>query len=186
MQAPTTQTATRTILVPVDFSPASDEALQFALRLAACSSQRLVVLHVVHESVNGQHYPRKNEKELILPIDEIAENMLQTFMVDMRERHPGNAALANAGMMVVTGLPATRIPEIAHRIGAGLIVMGSNGRSSLAKLLAGSVSEKVARDGRVPVTIVHANGTVRECDRHEHDKPAIRPADDGARLFLVN
>ena len=186
MQTPTSQAADRTILVPVDFSPAAQEALHFALQLAACSSRRLVVLHVVHEDIDQQHYPRNSARDRILPLDEIAENLLQRFMVDMRERHPGDAALANAGMMVVSGLPATRITEIAQRIGAGLIVMGCNGRSGLARLLAGSVSEKVARDSRVPVTIVHANGTVSTGGGQNHDKPDARTADDGARLYLVN
>jgi universal stress protein A len=176
----TTETA-HTILVPIDFSTVSNEALLFAAQLAQCSSQSLVVLHVVHEKIHGPIiYPRRNEREQILPIDEIAEKMLQNFMADIREQHPDNAVLANAGMMVVNGLPATRIPEIARLTGAGLIVMGSNGRSSLSKLIAGSVSKKVIRKSHVPVTIAHLNGTV--CQHGRIDARQI----DGAEPFQLN
>lgn len=164
-QTLTTETAD-SILVPIDFSTVSNKALLFAAQLAECSSQSLLVLHVVHEDVHGSYlYTRRNEWEQILPIDEIAERMLQDFMSDIREQHPDSAVLANAGMMVVSGLPATRIPEIARLTGADLIVMGSNGRSSLSKLVAGSVSKKVMRKSLVPVTIVHLNGTASEHGR---------------------
>ena len=164
-QTLTTEMA-QSILVPIDFSTVSTEALLFAAQLAKCSSQPLVVLHVVHEDVHGPViYPRKNEREQILPIHEIAERMLQNFMAGIRAQHPDSAILANAGMMVVSGLPATRIPEIARLTGAGFIVMGSNGRSSLSKLISGSVSGKVIRKSHVPVTIVHLNATVCEHNR---------------------
>ena len=100
--------------------------------------------------------------EQLLPIEEIAEIVLQDFMAAMRKQHPDNAVLANAGLLVVSGLPATRIPEVARLTGAGHIVMGGNGRTSLSKLMTGSVSEKVIHKSPVPVTIVHANGTTRE------------------------
>lgn len=173
MQQATTITEAQPILVPVDFSATSNEALLFAAQMAKWSSLQLVILHVVHDDVHRPNtYPRKNEKEQMLPIDEIAESMLQNFMADMREQHPDNAILANAGIMVVSGLPATRIPEIARQTGAGLIVMGGNGRTSLSKLIAGSVSERVIRQSDIPVTVFHSNGTVRE-----HGKIGVPQAD---------
>jgi nucleotide-binding universal stress UspA family protein len=106
--------------------------------------------------------------------------VLQDFMAEMREQHPDNAVLANAGLLVVSGLPATRIPEVARQTGAGLIVMGGNGRTSLSKLMAGSVSEKVIQKSTVPVTIVHANGMVRE-----GASPDVRQSEPRRLLSLV-
>ena len=159
----TTRAETLPILVPVDLSATSNEALLLAAQLAAGSSKPLLVLHVAHDDSHQPNiYPRRNEVEQLLPIEEIAERVLQDFMADMRKQHPDNAVLANAGLIVVSGLPATRIPEIARQTGASLIVMGGNGRTSLSKLIAGSVSEKVIQKSPVPVTIVHASGTARE------------------------
>ena len=151
------------ILVPVDLSAASREALLLAVQLAGQSSQPLVILHVAHDDIQQPNiYPRRNETEQLLPLEEIAERALLNFIANLREQHPDSAVLANAGMMVVSGLPATRIPEIARKIGAGLVVMGGNGRTSLSKLIAGSVSEKVIRQSPVPVTIVHSSSKAWE------------------------
>ena len=173
MQQTTTIEEILPVLVPVDFSSATNESLLHAAQQAECSSQALVVLHVAHDNACRPNiYLRRNEQEQILPIEEIAENMLHDFMDKMREQHPDSSVLANAKMIVVGGLPATRILEIARQIEAGLIVMGGNGRTSLSKLIGGSVSEKVIRQSPVPVTIIHSNGTVLE-----HGRKDIRRAD---------
>ena len=163
MLQPTTIAETLPILVPIDLSATSNEALLLAAQLAASSSRSLLILHVAHDDIHQPNiYPRRNEIEQLLPIEEIAESVLQDFMAEMRKQHPDSAVLANAGLLVVSGLPATRIPEVARLTGAGHIVMGGNGRTSLSKLMAGSVSEKVIQKSPVPVTIVHSNGTARE------------------------
>jgi nucleotide-binding universal stress UspA family protein len=161
------------LLAPVDFSAASEEALLLAAQLANCWSKPLVVLHVAHGSGHRQNtYLRRNEQEQILPIEEIAERMLYDYMANLSQQYPYSEVLANARKIVVCGLPATRIPEIARQIGAGLIVMGGNGRSSLSKLIGGSVSEKVIRQSPVPVTIIHSNGAALERSRND-----VRQAD---------
>lgn len=179
-----TQTVPKTppsILVPVDFSAASREALLFAAQLATCSSLPVIVLHVIHDDVHRPDlYPRRNATEQILPIADIAEQRLQRFMSRLQEAHPDNTLLANAGMLLVNGLPATRIPEIARRIGAGLIIMGGSGRGKLSKLIAGSVSDSVIRHSPVPVTVVHANGSI-----HEHPAPGTT-RDAGAVPYQVS
>lgn len=163
MLQPTTLAETSPILVPVDLSASSNEALLLAAQLAASSCRSLIILHVAHDDIHQPNiYPRKNEVDQVLPIEEIAERVFHDFMAGMRKQYPENAVLANAGLIVVSGLPATRITEVARETGAGLIVMGGNGRTSLSKLMAGSVSEKVIRQSPVPVTIVHANGSSRE------------------------
>ena len=157
MLRPVTVADTSPILVPVDLSASSHAALLLAAQLAASSSRSLVILHVVHDDIHQPNmYPRRNEFEQLLPIEEIAERVFQEFIADMREQHPDNDALANAGLKLVSGLPATQITEVARQTGASLIVMQGNYRTSLSKLMAGSVSEKVIRQSPVPVTIVHS------------------------------
>lgn len=160
MLQPTTNPGKAPILVPVDLSASSNEAMLLAAQLAGLESQPLVILHVAHDDMHQPNiYPRRNDRERALPLEELAESALQDFMSGMRKQHPGIEVLADAGMMVVGGLPATRIPEIARKIGASLVVMGGNGRTSLSKLIAGSVSDKVVRNSPVPVTIIHSHGT---------------------------
>ena len=56
--------------------------------------------------------------------------------------------------MLVSGLPAPRILEVAETSNVSHIVMGSKGRTGLAHLLIGSKAEQVVRLAKVPVTIV--------------------------------
>ena len=173
MLQPITDTEISPILVPVDLSATSKEALLLAAQLAGQSSQPLVILHVAHDDIHQPNiYPRRNSTEQMLPLEEIAERALQNFMAQMRKQYPESVILANAGMMVISGLPATRIPEIARKTGASLVVMGGNGRTSLSKLIAGSVSEKVIRQSPVPVTIVHSHGAAWE----QHSEVEVRQA----------
>ena len=181
MQQTTTIEKILPVLVPVDFSSATNESLLYAAQQAECSSQSLVVLHVAHDNACQPNiYPRRNEHEQILPIEEIAEIMLHEFMDNMREQHPDSAPLANARLIVVSGLPATRILEIARQIEAGFIVMGGNSRSRLSKLIGGSVSEKVIRKSPVPVTIIHSDGAFLQ-----HGRSDVRRA-AGAEPFRAS
>jgi nucleotide-binding universal stress UspA family protein len=56
----------------------------------------------------------------------------------------------------VTGLPSGRICEVADEIGAGLVVVGSRGRTGLPHVMLGSVAERVAQIASAPVTVVKA------------------------------
>ena len=51
------------------------------------------------------------------------------------------------------GDPATEIVRFAAEGGFDHIVMGRRGRGGVAKLLLGSVSEKVLKDATIPVTV---------------------------------
>jgi len=146
------------ILACMNFCRESEVALLTAARLAESAGAPLVVLHVVHEPANRPGYYRRTRNgEALLPIEEIAERMLREFLVEISARHPAQGpALAQAGIRLVAGLPETRILEVARNIDAQQILMGSNGRGSLARLFSGSVSDQVARHGSIPVTVVHA------------------------------
>lgn len=97
-------------------------------------------------------------------------------MTDMRKQHPDSAELATARVMAVSGLPATRIAEIARLTDASRIVMGGSGRSRLSKLLTGSVSDRVIRKSHVPVTIVHSNGAIRDHGKIDvHQAGGVEP-----------
>ena len=155
--------ADKPILACVNFCRESEVALLTAARLAGTCGAPLVVLHVVHEPASRPgYYRRERSSDALLPIDEIAERMLREFLSDVRARHPGQrAALGRAKSRLVSGIPETRIPEVAQDIEAQLIVMGSNGRGTLAKLFGGSISDRVARNYSIPVTVVHAHPETR-------------------------
>jgi nucleotide-binding universal stress UspA family protein len=143
------------ILVPVDFSAHSEAALEYATHLAECLQTPLAVLHVVHDpgDAPGYYHVKGREKQL-LRLEDVASDMLNEFMVKMLEQHSGNKVLEKAERLLVTGLPVTRILEVANKLGVEMVVMGSAGRTGLSHFLLGSKAEQVLRLCPFPVTIV--------------------------------
>lgn len=140
----------RRILCPVDFSDASQHALDHAVMIAGWYRARITALHVRH--------PAFLVEPPILFTDfgggaaatlEDAEARLHEWLSPVRA-----AGLACDVMAVDGNMPATRIVEVAGQIGADLIVLGTHGRSGFQRLLLGSVTERVVRTARCPVVTV--------------------------------
>ena len=145
------------ILVPVDFSSCSRNALLFAGKFASCVGAPLLVLHVVHDQNRKPGLYSNNRGRMSMrPMIDIAADMLDEFIDGVRQQDSATDALATARTLPVNGLPAQRIGEIAVRENAALIVMGTHGRSGLSRLTSGSVAGDVVMRSPVPVTVVKA------------------------------
>lgn len=149
------------ILVAVDFSAHSEAALCWAADAAERYGAPLVVLHVVHdpESAPGYYEPAADGRHL-RQLEEAAEDFLDNFLERMRI-HPAVARVRRLRERLVTGLPATRILEVAAEEHARMIVMGSQGRTGLDHILLGSKAERVVQLSPIPVTIVKAGAGKR-------------------------
>lgn len=155
------------ILVPVDFSDHAEAALMQACELAACTTQPLIILHVVHDPAETPgYYGQVAQEDRILRIQDLAQEALDRFMQSMLLRYPDQPLLRTAERRLVVGLPVTRILEMIEKSGASMVVMGSQGRTGLDHLMLGSKAEQVVRLSPVPVMIVKA--------------PRIREAQDDA------
>ena len=152
------------VVVAVDFSAESESALLAAAGSAGTTPDNpLVVLHVAHEPAHAPgFYHRREPNDSMRSIEELARRMLGEFMTDMRARHPQVAQLQHVREEVVSGLPETRITELAKNIGAQKIVIGCSGISELRKLWFGSVSGRVERDSEIPVQVINAHSTASD------------------------
>ena len=145
----------RPVLVPVDFSPHSVSALIEACEWAECKRQPIVVLHVVHDPAEMPgYYGKVTKKKKLVRIEDLAKEALDEFMKDVIEQNPGCDRLRKAETALVLGLPANRILEMVEKFDAGLVIMGSQGRTGLKHLMLGSKAEQIARLCPVPVLIV--------------------------------
>ena len=144
------------LLVAVDFTPYSEEALLFASKLAECLNARLLVLHVIHDPAEapGFYVKKGKKKKFLQSMEEAAEEMMEVFIKKMRKAHPDQIPLQEAIPQLVVGTPATRIVEIAQNKEAYMIIIGSHGRTGLSHLLVGSKAERVVRLSSIPVTVV--------------------------------
>ncbi len=138
------------IVVPVDFGPASDAAVEQAVALASAFGAELTVLHVCEPAALA--YPGGP----FIPTDEVAIALERSARV----RVDGLVRQLSARAPRVTGLvrqgsPWREINEVAREKGADLIALGTQGRRGLPRALLGSVAEKVVRTSPIPVLTVH-------------------------------
>jgi nucleotide-binding universal stress UspA family protein len=142
------------ILVPVDFSEHSRTALCWAADMASALGAGLHVLHVVHDPGDAPgYYSGARADGAVMRLTEAAEEMFESFLAGAKESAPKLAGVPLDHSMVV-GLPANRIIEVCDKLGAKTIIMGSQGRTGLAKVLLGSKAQQVVGLAKVPVTIV--------------------------------
>ena len=143
------------ILAPVDFSPHSETALVSAAELADKLDSDLVILHVVHDLNEAPgYYSVKGRDKQLRRMEDVAAEMLEEFVSRMQKEHAGLSAIQQATTMLVVGLPVNRILESAKKVHARMIVMGSQGRTGLARAMLGSKAEQVVRLASIPVMIV--------------------------------
>ena len=139
------------ILVPVDFSPTSLNAVCAAAGIAAPDGD-LTLLHVIDENFvhDAVAVGLGTSEEITGRLRERAEIEFTT-MLDGLEN--GGVSIAR---MIVVGVPFVEILKIARDLDLPMIVMGVRGRSSTPpeELLFGSTAEKVLRGTRVPVLCV--------------------------------
>ncbi|MDH5373331.1 MAG: universal stress protein [Acidimicrobiia bacterium] len=157
-----TKTAMKPVLVPVDFSKPSEEALVWAGDLVARTGSPLIVVHVIHEVAPGS-YVRSDDGNFER-YESAAADMMDEFVKKAATRQP---TVGRAEQLLVEGLPVTRILEVAEAKEARHIVMGSHGRTGLSHFMLGSKAERVVQLAPIPVTIVKGPQpeTHRENDR---------------------
>lgn len=144
------------VLVAVDFTPDSAAALIWACEYAERAGAAVKVLHVVHDPADAPGSYRREADDLLRPMGDVAKEMMDDFLEKLLPCAGAPTASGQVESMVVTGLPPTRILEVAGKIGARLIVLGSRGRTGLPHLLLGSKAERVVQLSPIPVTIVKA------------------------------
>ena len=152
------------ILVPTDFSPPSDAALEYARILAAKFGSTLRILHVIDDPSTSSDFVGDG----FAPSTEDIRNRL-LHQARTRLDHLMNLvdrSRYHAHADAVVGTPAEAIIDFANATGTSLIVMGTHGRTGLAHLLMGSVAEQVVRTAPCPVLTVRQVAVADEAVAH--------------------
>lgn len=136
----------RTMLLPTDFSSYAERACRQGFTLAARENARVLLLHVLLRSDLAFG-------DIPFPMREQAEQGLQAE-AESRLRTLAAGQLMAVETLVVWGSPPVEICRSAQERHVDLIVMSTHGRTGLAPLLVGSVTERVVRHGPCSVLIV--------------------------------
>ena len=140
------------ILVPTDFSAASDAALDFARELATQFGASIDLLHVFDDPFTSGAFVGDGTVMMPVELRQTMENRARDLLTPRHEAHV--ASLPGSSKALLMGSPAKSIVEHATETHADLIVMGTHGRGGLGHLLLGSVAERVVRTARCPVLTV--------------------------------
>lgn len=149
------------IIVPLDGSTLSEEALGLARQLATTLGGTLELVHVVE------------------PVPLL--DLLVSDRYDEAERYLARVAEGVAGVVpvrirVLDGDPVTELLRCAHQAPDAVIVMSTHGRGGLPRLLLGSVADKVVRGASVPVVVVRRAAEVAS----DHPRRLLVPLDGSA------
>jgi nucleotide-binding universal stress UspA family protein len=132
----------KSILVPVDFDETSLKALGLAAQVAEQNNGKVFVLHIVPVDIDVSGMPQY--AELITR----QESLDREKLIALAKQYLGDVPWEILDDM---GQPADVIVSVAARLPADLIVMVTHGRRGLARLVEGSIAEKVLRHTPCPV-----------------------------------
>jgi nucleotide-binding universal stress UspA family protein len=139
----------KSILCPLDFSDASNNAYRYACEFAKSMGSKIHLLNVVE--------PRPLAADMTLtyiPVEEDLEKAAREDMEPLVQEAKSKGIDVVADVMI--GMPVDVILQQLTDFDVSLLIMGSHGKTGLSRLLMGSVAEGVVRKATIPVLIVKA------------------------------
>jgi nucleotide-binding universal stress UspA family protein len=138
------------MLVPLDLSAPSLQALDYAIALAEKFQARVTLLHVLTTPALAGGLEMESGTALVAYMDQLETDARQAMEYHaQRVRMAGLACDAE----VLPGVPFQRIIDLAGERQADLVVIGTHGHTGLQRFLLGSVAEKVVRLAPCPVLV---------------------------------
>jgi len=137
------------ILLPVDYSIPSDNAVQYGCQLAQSMGARVLLFHAYHIPVPTTEMP----VILVSPEELESSNRqrLEKYREDLQKQIGTKLPI---DLFVTPGFAADEITDLAVEEKADLIVMGISGEGKLAHSLLGSITTAVLKNSSKPLLIV--------------------------------
>jgi len=135
------------ILAPTDLSELSRVGLEYALELARGWGAEVTVYHVANAAELANYKASS--------LDDLLNKHRKSLADFLNKNFAELLPLVEVRQKVEIGSPAANILEESERERSDLIVMSTHGRTGLAHVLMGSVTEQVVRNAVCPVFSVH-------------------------------
>ena len=137
------------ILVPIDFSPASENAFKYALHCAEKLSAELTLLHVLVPAVSPSFAGVSGAPAFSRTGLSSAEKKLRALIAST-----GNGSVSHIRWATRAGVPSHEIVEMANEADIDLIIIATHGHTSWKHFCIGSTSERVVCAAPCPVLVV--------------------------------
>ncbi|MFQ5863320.1 MAG: universal stress protein [Candidatus Brocadiales bacterium] len=141
----------RNILCAVDYSRCSMEALAYAIHFALKSSAKLYLLYII----DMRHFDDFPPFEYPGPESETVSRMKKELALKVSDEVKSKI---NVDTIVTAGTPVQRILSIARERDVDMIVMGTHGRTGVARAVMGSVAANVLKRANCAVLTVRWPG----------------------------
>lgn len=141
------------LLVTTDFSELADEAIAPACEMAGRLGAKLTIAHVLTAEKPPQPQPNAPYFKVAQRLWEADQELEAGIQASLKERAAECAAGVTIETAVARGGAIEGILELIRARDIDMIVMSSQGRSGLSRILIGSVAEELARRCPVPVLI---------------------------------
>ena len=143
----------KTILCPLEFSPASIRALEYALSLAKEADARLILLHAIEDVLGDAGAQTLGH----LTVSEDHHQLEQEAVTRLRAVVPDEARVwARPEERVVKGRAHQEILKVVADEHVDLVVMGVQGKGVVNRLVFGSTTHRVIREAGCPVLTLHS------------------------------
>jgi nucleotide-binding universal stress UspA family protein len=138
------------ILYPTDFSDVAEKALRYVVQLKDAGAKEVIVLHVIDQrNIDTlDEMLTKDTFALEKALEEESIKITSKLENDLKEKG------FKVKTRIETGVPFNEILRVANEENVSAIIIGSHGKSNIAEMLLGSVSEKVVRKAIQPVMLV--------------------------------
>ena len=158
----------RNVLIPVDFSASSLEAIEYALPLIKQFGSDLHLVHVFEPD-----YPLASmaAMPLIVPELEVGKSV-RRHLIDVANKY--SVPLRRENIHAVKGRPFEEICRLARDCDIDLIVMSTRGNTGLKHLVLGSTAERVVRYSPRPVLVVRGTDRKERTGRSEKSRDVLR------------
>lgn len=144
------------ILVPVDFSDASSNALSYAIQLFGTSSLEITVLHIY--GVRSTAFLMKNIDEML---EKDARRDMDELLRNVQKEYPDVIFKSK----ITKTYPVSAIVALGDSGNYDFIVMGTKGASGLKEVFMGSVAGGVVSKTTAPVIVVPKSHAFRPLEK---------------------
>ena len=157
------------VLVPVDFSPSSLRALEFAVDFVKPFTAELLLLFAIEPILYVVPDYGGAQSAAMADTLDAQRRTARTELARLERRYTKRGIKVRS--LLETGRASQAIADAAKRLKADLIVMSTHGRTGVSHLLMGSVTERVVRTATCPVLTLHAAEIKRAAKRRPSKSP---------------
>jgi nucleotide-binding universal stress UspA family protein len=139
----------KTIIVPTDFSDASNNAAAYGLKMAMETGASLLLFHAFQVPVSVTDIPI-----VLLSVEDLQKDANSRVLALQRQLEISSKGMAKINSEAVLGDTVDELEKIAARTEPSAIIMGSRGETGIERKLFGSTTLKTVRHLSWPVIVV--------------------------------